>query len=174
MSDISFRGLALWLRLREKRGDPQRRLQEAGLELGQDVLDFGCGIGSFTLPAAQIVGKSGTVYALDIHPLATETVERRAASEQLGNIKTILSDRDTGLPDQSVDVVLLYDVLHSVSDQQALLRELHRVLRPPGLLSVVPDHMTRDQVLKTMGGEGLFDFQAQRGESLAFTKHADA
>jgi ubiquinone/menaquinone biosynthesis C-methylase UbiE len=174
MSDMSFRGLALWLRLREKRRDSQRWLREAGLELGQDVLDFGCGIGSFTLPAAQIVGKDGTVYALDIHPLAIEAVERRATSEKLGNIKTILSDRDTGLPDQSVDVVLLYDVLHSVSDQQALLRELHRVLRPPGLLSVVPDHMTRDQILNTMGREGLFEFQAQRGESFSFIKQADA
>jgi ubiquinone/menaquinone biosynthesis C-methylase UbiE len=172
MSNMSFRGLALWLRLREKLGDPRKRLREADLKSGQDVLDFGCGIGSFTIPAAQIVGEYGTVYGLDIHPLAIDAVERRATKANLGNIRTILSDRDSGLPDQSVDVVLLYDVLHSVADQQALLRELYRVLRPAGLLSVVPDHMTQDQILEIMGREDLFDFQAQRGESFAFRKHA--
>ena len=76
--NLAFRGMALWLRAREIFGDMQQRLIDAGLQGGQVVLDYGCGIGSYSIPAARIVGDGGTVYALDMHPLAIETVERRA------------------------------------------------------------------------------------------------
>ncbi len=168
-TNLAFRGMAFWLKLREILCDLQQRLVKAGLEKGQIVLDYGCGIGSYTIPAAQIVGDAGTVYALDMHPLAIETVQRRARKENLSNVKTIHSDLDTGLAAQSVDVVLLYDVFHMVPDQPALLRELHRVLKPGGRLSVLPDHMTGDELLSTMNRGNLFGLQAEHGTVLEFT-----
>jgi len=173
MSNMRFRVMAFWLRLRERFGDPSRRLVGGGLRRGQSVLDFGCGIGSFTIPAAQIVGEEGVVYALDIHPLAIEAVERRANREKIANIRTIVSDRETGLPDESVDVILLYDVLHAVQDKQVLLKELHRVLKPDGLLSVIPDHVARDDLFEIMHTENLFSLQAQREEAFNFGKRAN-
>ncbi len=167
--NLAFRGMAFWLRLREVFGDLQQRLVEAGLEKGQIVLDFGCGIGSYTIPAAQIVGDAGTVYALDMHPLAIETVQRRARKENLSNVKTIHSDLDTGLASQSVDVVLLYDVFHMVPNQPALLWELHRVLKPGGRLSVLPDHMAGDELLSTMNHGNLFGLHSEHGAVLEFT-----
>jgi ubiquinone/menaquinone biosynthesis C-methylase UbiE len=107
----------------------------------------------------------GTVYALDIHPLAIAKVSKRAAKGNLANIKTILSDRDTGLPDESVDVILLYDTFHLVQDKQALLEELHRVLKPGGFLSADHMHTSRDDFLETMQAGDLFSFQSQGGES---------
>jgi ubiquinone/menaquinone biosynthesis C-methylase UbiE len=171
MSNTSFRGLSLFLKMRERLGNPRERLAEAGIERGQAVLDFGCGIGSYAIPAAQIVGDSGVVHALDIHPLAIETVARRAKKENLANIKTVQSDRDTGLPDESVDAILLYDVLHSVPDKKALLQELHRVLKRDGFLSVVPDHMEEDTFLKTVQDGNLFSLQARHDKAYQFTKH---
>jgi ubiquinone/menaquinone biosynthesis C-methylase UbiE len=158
MSDLSFRGMSLWLRLRERFRDPRAELLNNGLEAGKVVLDFGCGVGSYTIPAAQIVGDEGLVYALDIHPLA--------------NIRTILSNGDTALPDGSVDVVLLYDVLHSVPEKQALLEELRRVLKPGGLLLVKPDHMTRDEVLNEVYAGNSFSLERERGESFEFKRLA--
>jgi ubiquinone/menaquinone biosynthesis C-methylase UbiE len=172
MSNLSFRGMAMLLRLRERSLDARQRLLDAGVGPGQVVLDYGCGIGSYSLPAAQIVGAGGKVYALDIHPLAVEAVERRAGKENLSNIQTILSSRDSGLAGDSVDVVLLYDVLHSVPDRPALLQELHRVLKPGGRLSVLPDHMGGDELLATMNGGDLFDLEARHGEVFAFRKTA--
>ena len=172
-SDMSFRAMSLWLRLRERFGDPRSRLVEAGLEEGQTVLDYGCGVGSYTIPAARIVGADGLVYALDIHPLAIETVEKRKARQNLANIRTICSSRNSGLLDGSVDVVLLYDVLHSVGDQRGLLQELYRVLKPSGHLSILPDHMTKDELLETLGAGGWFSLQTQHGEVLEFKKRAD-
>lgn len=173
LSDMSFRGMALWLKLREGFGDPKERLEQAGVRKGHAVLDFGCGIGSYTIPAAQIVGSDGVVYALDIHPIAIRTVEKRATRERLGNVKTILSDRDTYLPSHSVDRVLLYDVLHAVPDKLALLRELHRVLKPGGHLSVIPDHMPTDEFLETMSTENLFTLETQHGKPFEFIRNAD-
>lgn len=167
---MSFRGMSLFLKVREWLGDPRQRLVEVGLEPGQAILDFGCGIGSYAIPAAQIVGDSGVVYALDIHPLAVETVERRARKENLDNVETIQSDGDTGLPDESVDAILLYDVLHSVPDKGGLLRELHRVLKYDGFLSVVPDHMEEDVFLATVQDGNLFSLQARHDKAYQFIR----
>ena len=79
-SGWGFRGMALWLRLRERFRDPEEELLAMGLVAGQTVLDYGCGIGSYTIPAARIVGTAGVVHALDMHPLAVETVEKRSSS----------------------------------------------------------------------------------------------
>jgi len=114
--------MAFLLRLIERFKKPRERLEQIGLRQGQNVLEYGCGAGSFTIPAARIVEDS-TVYAADIHPLAIEAVAKRARKENLSNIQTILTDRDTDLPDESIDVVLLYDTLHMVRDKQALLLE---------------------------------------------------
>jgi ubiquinone/menaquinone biosynthesis C-methylase UbiE len=168
MSNLGFRGLALVLRQREKRRDLRALLVEAGLSQGQVVLDYGCGIGSYALPAARIVGPGGMVHALDIHPLAVKAVERRATEEGLVNLSTIQSDLVTGLPENSVDTILLFDVLHHVTDREALLRELHRVLRGDGQLLVIPDHMDEETFQRTMTSGGLFAFRTRHGRVSAF------
>ena len=165
MSNVAFRGMAFALWLMEPFKRSRERLKGAGLEKGQIVLEYGCGIGSYTIPAAQIVEDEGIVYALDIHPLAITTVKKRSSKENLTNIKTILSDRETGLPDESVDVVLLYDTFHLVRDQQALLEELHRILKPAGFLSADHMHTAREDFLETMQTENRFSYQSQGGKS---------
>jgi len=45
--------------------DGVQLLRNAGIFEGQTVLDFGCGAGNYTIPAAEIVGKKGKVYAVD-------------------------------------------------------------------------------------------------------------
>ena len=166
MPNVAFRGMAFALRLMEPFKHSKERLIGAGLEKGQVVLEYGCGIGSYTIPAAQIVGDEGSVYALDIHPLAIASVSKRSTREKLTNIKTILSDRDTGLPDESVDVILLYDTFHLVQDKQSLLEELHLILKPGGFLSADHMHTARDDFLESMQAGNLFSFETQSGKSL--------
>jgi ubiquinone/menaquinone biosynthesis C-methylase UbiE len=168
MPNWSFRGMAFMLRLMEPLKKTRERLEKVGLKRGQTVLEYGCGIGSYTLPAAQLVGTEGTVYAADIHPLAIETVEKRVNKAGLANVRTILTDRDTGLPDESVDVVLLYDMLHLVRDKQALLAELHRVLKPDGSLSADHEHTDGDQFMATMTKGNLFHPNAENGKVSGF------
>jgi ubiquinone/menaquinone biosynthesis C-methylase UbiE len=157
MSDIHFRFMSFGYVFRDLwHGNLRAKLEKIGIREGQTVLDFGCGPGSYTIPAAQIVGEKGKVYALDIHPLAIKAVEEKAKKKKLANITTILSDRDTGLPDESVDVVLLYDTIHVIKDKPALLKGLHLVLKRNGFLSVTDHHLKGNEMLEIVEGTGLF------------------
>ncbi len=105
-------------------------------EEGQTVLDFGCGTGDFTIPAAEIVKDSGKVYALDYFKRQLRIVKRRISKRGLKNVELIHSDEVSNLPDESVDVVWMCDVLHEVSEKRNVLRELHRVLKDGGYLAI--------------------------------------
>jgi len=149
---------------------PERILREMGIQKGQTVLDYGCGIGSFSIPAAKMVGNDGIVYALDIHPLAIKAVEKKIKKKRITNVKTILSARETGLPDESVDVVLLYDVLQMISDKEKLLEELHRVLKPDGILFATAEHLDPNEFMNIFSKTNLFTLIEQRGEVFRFKR----
>jgi len=141
-------------------------LTKVGVREGQTVLDYGCGSGTFTIPSARIVGKEGRVYALEVRPSVLERVKERARNEGLPNIETVLSDSskpNTGLQDESVDAILVYDVIHEIDDRLALLQELHRVLRRDGFLSIFPMHMGTDSMLDIISKCGLFCFRERYG-----------
>jgi ubiquinone/menaquinone biosynthesis C-methylase UbiE len=112
---------------------------------------------------AERVGAAGHVYALDLHPLAIERVRALAHRRQLDNVETIQSDCRTGLPDSSVDVVLLYDVFHMLGEPDAVLTELHRVLEKNGTLSLHDPHM-REEDLVSRITQGQRFALAQKGE----------
>jgi ubiquinone/menaquinone biosynthesis C-methylase UbiE len=132
-------------------------LQEAGIEPGFTVLDYGCGPGSYTFVATRTVGESGKVYALDFHPLAIRRVKHIIAKKRLVNVATIYSDCGTGLPDQTVDAVLLYDVFHELSQPDKVLTELQRVLKPGGILSFNDHHIrAQSEILSRVTDSGLF------------------
>ena len=100
-------------------------------------------------------------------------MEEKAQKGGFSNINTILSDGGTGLPNESVDVILLYGVLPEIKDKKRLLRELHRVLKPDGYLSTrFCFRMGKDRVLEIMGAIDLFLLREQRGHILNFVKIA--
>jgi ubiquinone/menaquinone biosynthesis C-methylase UbiE len=76
-------------------------------------------------------------------------------------VETILSDGATGLPDASIDVALLYDVLHHLARPAEVLAELHRVLKPGGTLSVSDHHLAEDDITSRITGTGLFRLARQ-------------
>jgi ubiquinone/menaquinone biosynthesis C-methylase UbiE len=136
------------------------------VEEGQSFLDYGCGIGFFTIPAARVVTTRGKVYALDCFPRQLEIVEKKSRKEGLTNIETILSDKKTGLPDECIDVIWMCDVLHEVKERRAVLEELHRVLRREGILAIY-DGMG-DRVLSY--ATDLFSLTGRDGKFLRFAK----
>ncbi len=133
---------------------------------GQTFLDYGCGTGDFTIPAARIVNTRGKVYALDYFPRQLEIVEEQSKKGGLTNIETILSDSKTGLPDEYIDVIWMCDVLHEIKERRTVLEELHRVSRKEGVLAI-HDGM-RDEVLSYT--EGLFSLTERDGKFFRFAK----
>ncbi len=170
LPNITFRLMAFFLALHRRFVDVRKPLQSAGIKEGQTILDFGCGPGFYAIAAAKLVGPKGKVYALDIHPLAMQSVQKKAKNAGLTNITTILSDRDTRLPDQSIDIALAYDMIHMVQDKQALLRELHRILKPDGVLSVIVGHIKVEDVLKILEQDSLFSIRDRQGRLINLKK----
>ena len=127
--------------------DGETFLRKVGIKKDDTVLDFGCGTGNYTIPAAKIVGENGKVYALDKDERVLSRVYAKAEISGLKNIEIMKTsgELDLDLKDASVDIVLLYDVLHSHSfpksdERKKLLNEVHRILKQNGLLSVYPMH----------------------------------
>lgn len=164
-----FRTSGFFTGVRDVFRRPKKVLEELGIKEGYSVLDFFCGPGNFTLAAADIVGKGGEVHALDIHPLALETVEKKAERRGLRNVDTIFSDLETGLGENSVDAALLYDVLYRTSEKKSLIREIGRIVKPGGLVSISGYRMDRNRLMEMMKDES-FSFRDSRGGILNFIK----
>ena len=133
-------------------------------------MDYGCGPGSYTIAAAEVVGPTGKVYAADIHPLAIAEVMRRAKEKNIINIEPILTDCDTKLEDNSIDVILLLDIYHDLSNPLRILTELHRVLKNDGWLSVDDHHLKDEELIRKITSEGLFKFIERKEKVFNFIK----
>jgi len=141
-------------------------LKHVGVSKAQTVLDYGCGSGTFTISSARVVGKRGRVYALEARSSLLERVIEKAKKAALSNIVAVLSDSskpNIELPDKSVDIILVYDVMHEIDDRLGLLQELSRVLKGDGILSVFPMHMGTENFIDVMREYGLFCLRNRYG-----------
>jgi len=125
-----------------------KTLQRIGIKNGQTVLDFGCGSGTYTIPVAKIVGKKGKVYALDKDKNALDNLMKKAELGRLKNIRGMATSGELriALPEESVDVALLFDVFHrhyfpQIDDRKMLMDEIYRITKTNGFVSVWPKHM---------------------------------
>jgi ubiquinone/menaquinone biosynthesis C-methylase UbiE len=170
VSNFGFNMMAFSFKLRDLFLPREHVLKEVGIKPGFWVLDYGCGPGAYVAGIAELVGESGMVYALDIHPLAIQKVQHVAKKKRLANVKTICSGCDTGLPDNSIDVVLLYDTFHALNDPYAVLAELHRVLKQGGILSFSDHHLNQDEIISGVTNGQLFKLSKKGERTYSFVK----
>jgi len=117
---------------------PKRTLRRLGLAEGDIVIDVGAGSGYFSLPASEMVGSKGEVFAVDIAPEAVALIERRRLELGRRNLRAILStEASLGLPDGAGTLALMSVVLHEVEDKRGMLRSLHRALKAGGRIAVL-------------------------------------
>ncbi len=121
--------------------EPHEFLSDAGLRKGDTVVDYGCGPGYLTVPAAEIVGPKGMVYAVDVERKMVELVESRASEAGLANVTAVFSDGGrTPLPDAIADFAICALVLHYRDDyagRLALAKDMAGLIRPGGRALVV-------------------------------------
>lgn len=170
MPNFTFNAMSFLLKMRDLLLPRDAVLREVNIQPGSRVLDYGCGPGGYVTGTAELVGESGKVYALDIHPLAIQRVQDIANKKQLTNVETIRSDCPTGLPDNSVDVALLYDIFHLLSNPQAILTELHRVLKEDGTLSFNDHHMQESDIISGVTNSQLFRLKNKGKRTYSFVK----
>ena len=146
------------------------KIKKANINSGDFVLDYGCGPGSYSLAASEVVGDSGKIFAADIHPLAVERIKKKASKGGFTNIYTILTDCDTGLEKNSIDVVICFDTLHALGNITSNIKEFYRVLKPNAILSLDDHHSNEDEIISKIQEKGLFDLKEKKEKILNFIK----
>ncbi|WP_282611256.1 class I SAM-dependent methyltransferase [Pelagibius sp. Alg239-R121] len=138
-------GSAMESRLRHLLQDPERILRGADLQPGQTVLEVGSGTGFFTMPAARMIGDHGRLIAMDPLAAYVERLNEKLIAAGLQNVSVVRRDAlSTRLDAACIDKVLLLGVLPLIPLRRPfttlplnrLLPEIHRVLKPEGILAV--------------------------------------
>ncbi len=139
-------------------------LSNKGIRKGFNVVDFGSGNGHYTLPAAKIVSTEGRVYAIEKDKNTLRKLMQTAEKEGLSNIIIPISPEQEkslqfDLDDEIMDYALIYDVLHYFSEieRKEIYREIHRILKIGGILSVYPKHNKNDWPLWNLSNMDLED-----------------
>ncbi len=126
---------------------PDRVMADLGVRPGTRVADIGCGDGYFALRLAESVGERGLVFAVDINARALDALKKQAQQRRLTNVVTVVSEAtDTRLQPESVDALLICDVLHEVPQAQRppLVRSAVQALRAGGFLYLLDYRKSRD------------------------------
>jgi ubiquinone/menaquinone biosynthesis C-methylase UbiE len=126
-----------WLE-RDKRVDeeaPDEAIRLLQIPSGASVADIGAGSGYMTVRLAAQVGPSGRVYANDVQPQMIEILRRRLEKKQITNVVLVQGEiDDPKLPAATMDLAVMVDVYHELSQPQLMLRHIREALKPGGRL----------------------------------------
>jgi len=105
------------------------------------VADFGCGAGFFTMQVAKRISADGKIYALDIQEPPLATLRQKAHASGFHNIQTMRVNLEaklgSKLKDESVDRVIIANILFQAPDKKAIVSEAHRILKKSGKILIV-------------------------------------
>lgn len=148
--------------------DPQKNIEQLGVDPGTKVADLGSGAGFYSLALAKAVGPQGRVFAVDVQQELLTKLKTEALHHYLENIEVIWGDVDephgSRLEDASVDRVLVTNTLFQVDHKDILAKEAFRILKPKGRALLVDwtdsfgglgPHPSR--IVKPAQGRALFE-----------------
>ncbi|KYK29090.1 hypothetical protein AYK20_00765 [Thermoplasmatales archaeon SG8-52-1] len=132
-------------------------LKEMRIKKGDTLIDFGCGVGYFSIPALDYVGEEGIVIAIDVSYDMLQELSKRIGHRK--NLKIIQGDTLVGL---TADIILLSIVLHEITNPKDFLYNCFETLKPNGRVIVidwqkrktgtmgppVEDRLAREEVIK--------------------------
>jgi len=121
--------------------NPKQNAYRIGFKEGMQIADFGSGSGAYIPVLSDIVGISGTVYAVDVQRDLLTRIQNEATKEGRENVKIVWSDIEAvggiGIKDELLDGALLSNTLFQVDNKIVLIKEVWRTLRKGGTLAVI-------------------------------------
>jgi ubiquinone/menaquinone biosynthesis C-methylase UbiE len=157
-------GGAPWLERAEREAEerPTRALAILQIAPGSTVADIGAGSGYFTERIARVVGPSGKVYANDIQAGMLRLLRVRIDRERLTNVVAVLGDlADPKLPSGAIDLALMVDVYHELSDPQTMLANIRKSLKPTGRLALI-EYKGEDPTIPILPSHKMTVMQAKQ------------
>jgi ubiquinone/menaquinone biosynthesis C-methylase UbiE len=120
---------------RENEEEPDHAIDVLKIMKGSTVADIGAGSGYMTVKLARKVGPDGKVFANDIQQGMLDLLNKRLTKNKITNVSTVLGTQDDPrLPIDAVDLVLMVDVYHELSQPQLMLRHIKASLKSNGRL----------------------------------------
>lgn len=115
--------------------NPAEVVAQSGLMMGQVVADLGCGNGFYVLPAAQMIGPTGVVYAVDVQTsklAATVSIANQFGYKNVRVIQANLAKPLLDIEMNSCDLVIVGNILHQIPEKAELIKNIYRILKSPG------------------------------------------
>ncbi|MCC7004651.1 methyltransferase domain-containing protein [Candidatus Nomurabacteria bacterium] len=121
--------------------NPQKNVENFNLDPGMRVADFGSGSGHYAIALARKVSKSGRVYAVDVQKDLLQKLKNEAQKLGLSNIEAVWGDIEhvggTKIIENSLDAIVVSNVLFQVQDKDSLCKEAKRILKPRGRVFII-------------------------------------
>jgi SAM-dependent methyltransferase len=166
---MGYQGMA-WLERsdREAEENTSRLLRNMGIEAIDTIADIGAGSGYHVFQMAPMA-KKGLIYAVDIQEEMLEVIRQKKKKQGQRNVKVVKgSETSIGLPENSVDKVLMVDVYHECAYPVEMIASVKKALRPDGRLYLIEyrgedpsvpikklHKMTEDQAVRELKAAGF-------------------
>jgi ubiquinone/menaquinone biosynthesis C-methylase UbiE len=118
--------------------NPTETLKKLNLREDMIAADFGCGSGGWVIPLAKILNK-GKVFAIDIQEEMLSALKSKTEIEKLFNIefKRANLDQGSGLRENSLDLILMTNLLFQTAQKKGILADAKNILKPEGRLLII-------------------------------------
>ncbi len=122
--------------------DPEKNIEQFDLGKGNYVADFGAGSGFYSFSAAEAVGETGKVYAVDVQKDMLERLKHEARNiRHLNNVEIVWADIEhfggTRLRENSMDAVIVANVFFQLEKKDDPCLEVKRILKPGGRVLLI-------------------------------------
>ena len=138
----------------------KNNIRDMNIKEGMTVIDYACGPGRYISKISKIIGENGKLYAVDIHEMAIEKVNKKIKKNNLTNVKTVLvTGYNCDLEDNTADVIYALDVFHMIENPKLFLAELKRLLKDDGILFISEGHQKRELAKDKILASNLFEIK---------------
>lgn len=131
------------------RKNPEKYKQimlNAGVKPGIKILDYGCGIASYSIVASEIAGTKGRIIAADNNPDMIKLAGEEIKKAKVNNVETLLVEKYTDITDSDYGFIFLIDVLHHMDKPREVINYMHSHLKPRGKLLIKFEHFTTQEI----------------------------